>query len=741
MKFSLGAITVLLLSLERFNALVPNQPLAIRHVAGSTFSPALRVAVQDSDVTATKPNADEEIIRIEKNLEWKEITDLSYRNLQKNLKARKIDPIGTTAVLRDRLQMACGGECVVDEAYDKLAGNCNPDDEAVLKMQGFQFVNKANPSFEFDNLVQEIMNKSEMKHWKAATRKLKKLKRYYSNKERPVPEEVYISVLRACMDDRLSGARASIPARRIMEEMADDGYFIPGDIINYCVDNSLGYGKDGTHDTFGGIDCALAMAAVAEQQDKDSEISLISEETYGRLVTFLAKTGDVEYSTAMLKTMITQKSFTPTLGVFADIAISAAKKCPEKVMNVLILCKAAGYELDKVASTVDGRTLLAAGVISAEKMNNDALGLRLLTAAQKAAGCEPDRGDDLVCSSSSFAQRAATLIHRKSINKAVQEGEWKLAVKLMEKMIERSLKPSPVVWRSVVTCCGKNKKSRKATALLLDWVKLYEEREIAKPPLAIFNTVLNACEICDEHELTFVVLEAMKKTYETDGTIITFNIALKRLAREGNVVGCEGIIIGMLEQGIEPIVVSYTTAIGACAAMKQKNSVYAYEWLKRMRSREVQPNLVSYNTALAACLDGKLESSALASKIAAEMLVDIDKQIATGVKPNAYTNVIPNAFTKSLTKQAVKQLRQNWRDGDIDMTVAKATIRTPLLELMDFDRSKRIEGVKQLTEHTVNVATSEDVEGVCETTNAKTETDEMELEYSAVISTHRTAEV
>merc|ERR1740124_2076494 len=109
----------------------------------------------------------------------------------------------------------------------------------------------------------------------------------------------------------------------------------------------------------------------AEQQDKDSEISLISEETYGRLVTFLAKTGDVEYSTAMLKTMITQKSFTPTLGVFADIAISAAKKCPEKVMNVLILCKAAGYELDKVASTVDGRTLLAAGVISAEKMNDE----------------------------------------------------------------------------------------------------------------------------------------------------------------------------------------------------------------------------------------------------------------------------------------------------------------------------------------------------------------------------------
>lgn len=90
----------------------------------------------------------------------------------------------------------------------------------------------------------------------------------------------------------------------------------------------------------------------------------------------------------------------------------------------------------------------------------------------------------------------------------------------------------------------------------------------------MFNTVVNACEICDEEELTLLVLEAMKKTHETDGNIITFNIALKRLARQSNVFGCEGIIIGMLQNEVEPSVVSYTTV---SFYRKEKMAIVAIE--------------------------------------------------------------------------------------------------------------------------------------------------------------------
>ena len=271
-------------------------------------------------------------------------------------------------------------------------------------------------------------------------------------------------------------------------------------------------------------------------------------------------------------------------------------------------------------------------------------------------------------------------------------------------------------------------------------VKLSEAGGIEKPPLRLFNSVVNACEICDEQELTLLVLDAMRKTHETDGNIITFNIALKRLAKVGNVPACEAIIIGMLQQNEEPTVVSYTTAIAACALEGNRNPGMAYEWLKRMRSRNVMPNVISYNTALAACLDGKLASTLLGSKIASEMMVDVDRQLEEGVKGNAYTTVFPDKYTKTLARRLMKQLRENWRSNDIDMRVAKATVRQPLLQLVDFDASDRAKAAAVALE--VAATTAKDVVGEIddEDTDA-TFRDETDLEYAAAASLHRTAEV
>ena len=324
--------------------------------------------------------------------------------------------------------------------------------------------------------MDEITQKAQINHWKVATRKLKQLRKKYANRDggRAIPQDLYLVTLRACMADRLNGARASEPARKIMEEMSDNGYPIPKDVVNYCILNSLGDGPDGTHDDCGGIDCALAMMAASGVAAGLDGVDLIEEETYGRVATVLAKSGDLNEAEAMLRLMIVDKSMTPPLGIFAGIAMVAATSNDAKAtMSVLALAKAAGYQLDNIASTVDGRALLGAGVIAAEKLDNIALGLRLLTAASQAKGCEPDRGDALVASTSSAVQRAAMLIHKKAITKAVEESEWKLAVKVMELLTQRNLKVSPAVWKNVVTCCAKNEKSRKATSLLLDWVSQY----------------------------------------------------------------------------------------------------------------------------------------------------------------------------------------------------------------------------------------------------------------------------
>ena len=247
----------------------------------------------------------------------------------------------------------------------------------------------------------------------------------------------------------------------------------------------------------------------------------------------------------------------------------------------------------------------------------------------------------------------------------------------------------------------------------------------------MFNTVVNVCEVCGEEQLTVKVLDAMKATHKTEGNLITFNIALKRLARQGNTMACEGIIVGMLQNGIEPSVVSYTTAIAACVAEPKKSDV-ALEWIKRMRSRRVTPNVITYNTALASCLDGTLEGSQRASQLAAEMVLEIQRQVDSGIlDKDDYTNIIPDFYTRTLARQLMKQLKANWESGAIDKKVAKTTLRVPLLQLVEFmktDLAELAEKQKQFIKATSNDAAEDDI--VPE-----------ELEYSTAISSHRAAAI
>jgi hypothetical protein len=251
--------------------------------------------------------------------------------------------------------------------------------------------------------------------------------------------------------------------------------------------------------------------------------------------------------------------------------------------------------------------------------------------------------------------------------------------------------------------------------------------------LTLFLSVINACEICNEEELTLVVLDTMKQTHDTEGNLITLNIALKRLAKLGNYIACEGIIIAMLQAGIEPSVVTYTTAIASCASSPDKQPIVAYEWVKRMRSRRVNPNVITYNTALATCLDGKLESTTLASMLAAEMVADVDRQLEEDDEnTDVYTTVVPNAATKLIARDLMQQLKANWEEGSIDKRIATETIRVSLLQLVDFQKS---DAAKQARQRAAERKKEDEDQALA------TSVDEVELEYSAVANVHRSAEV
>lgn len=672
---------------------------------------------------------------------------LTFRELQRECRSLGLEVTGNTAALRARLIGAvCGSSSAGNTVSDvDDSASTTATSNGVKKLTGVSFIDESDSDFDRKYLIDTIMDKCSRGHWKSATRKLKQLQNRFLTQAVDTDEEiqtVYATVLEACSKDRLHGARAAEPARKVMEEMVDRGFPVSKSVANDCVMNCVGIGPGGTHDGFGGIDPALAMLHALETscvKDGSAEAEGLTTpldvDAYARVVEGLCREGAVDEAILMLRAMVVDHSFTPTLNAFASASAAAIKaEANESVLQVMSLAKAAGYELDSVASAEAGRLLLADGVIAAERMDNLALGLRLLTAAQKAEGCLPDRGDDLVASSSRASQRACTLIHRRAIDKAIEDNNWKLSVRLLELMPERSLTPATSCWRKVVNMCAKAEKSRKATDLLLKWVEEAKDGKIEKPPLNVFNTVINVCEICGEEELTLLVLDAMKKTIDTDGNIITFNIALKRLAKQGNTQGCEGIIMGMLQAGIEPSIVSYTTAIAAC--VNAGDPALAEEWLRRLRMRQAKANFHTYNTALAACLEKKdIESTKIGSRIAAQMMEDVGVEMESGYKGSAeFNSAIPDTYTKKLVLELNKQLRDNWRSGEIDMREAKSTVRVPLMKIVDFDRTEAAKQIKKAKEEKAAKKRTLDEDEQAE----RALDDESEIEYNTV---RRTMEV
>lgn len=671
------------------------------------------------------------------------ISKLRFREVRRELERRNLDTSGTFTDMKKRLLLHSDekqGSKHTDENKTTLSLVDEGDLNAAFEAKGITFQNKEDADFDFNNMVQEVLSLSEKVHWKSAARRFKQLIIRFGHASpapRDIPEEVFTKLLKAYMQCRLHGSRAAEPARRAMEEMVSNGFSVPSDVANSCIKDSIGYDKDGSHEGFGGIDTALAMLTAIELS---KEATPISVETYEKLIIAMAREGSVDDALQLLRKNIVEKSSAPSLGVFADVASACIESNnePEKVMTGLAYIKATGYELDNIASTVDGRRTIAAGVIAAEKMNNIGLGLRFLTAASKAEGCEPDRGDTLVANLNPASKRACTIIHRRAIKKAVETNGWKLAVKLLMLMIERGLTPSQSVWRSVVICCAKAEKSQRATALLLDWVDLYKQGQAEKPPLSVFNTVVNACEVCGEEELTVKVLDTMSETHETEGNLITFNIALKRLAKQGNTRACEGIILGMLQAGIEPSVVTYTTAIAACVA-DPKQSDTAMEWIGRMKSRLVRPNVITYNTAFASCMDGSIESTTRASELASSMITDVKEQVDSGIIDRGdYTNIIPNYYTISLAKDLVKQLDELCAKGKFDEELATQT-RVPLLELVDYFNSD----LSELAEKQKNFVNEDEAKQVTDGVESTTEDSDGddELEYYTAITAHRAAVV
>merc|ERR1739842_136007 len=121
------------------------------------------------------------------------------------------------------------------------------------------------------------------------------------------------------------------------------------------------------------------------------------------------------------------------------------------------------------------------------------------------------------------------------------------------------------------------------------------------------------------------------------------------------------------------------------------------------------------------------------------MIGDVKNHVESGIiDPDDYTNVIPNFYTRTLAKNAMEQLEDQVKSGDIDDEDELAA-RKSLMELVDYlksDLAEQADKQKSFVKDEKTTEGSSDDEITIEE-----DVEDEELEYSVAISTHRAAMV
>lgn len=184
-------------------------------------------------------------------------------------------------------------------------------------------------------------------------------------------------------------------------------------------------------------------------------------------------------------------------------------------------------------------------------------------------------------------------------------GQWEKAIKLLEEMWTRGVRPNVVSYTTVISACERGAQWEYALKLL----KEMRERGI-KPDLKAYSASISVCASSRRWEQAWSLLHDMHR----DGIkadVVAYNATLSALEKGNQWEYAMKLFEFMtVEAKLRPDVITYTSLISACA--RAREGVKAVELLRTMQGFDrLRPNTLTYNAAMWACERSQMSSEAL----------------------------------------------------------------------------------------------------------------------------------
>ncbi|KZV51570.1 pentatricopeptide repeat-containing protein chloroplastic-like [Dorcoceras hygrometricum] len=178
---------------------------------------------------------------------------------------------------------------------------------------------------------------------------------------------------------------------------------------------------------------------------------------------------------------------------------------------------------------------------------------------------------------------------------------WKRALEIKEDMTASGVIPNTITWSSLINACAN-------AGLVEQVVKLFEEMLLAggQPNSQCVNILLHACVEACQFDRAFRLFRCWKESGfhqtatvhnqdKTEEFLSTDQMKRSSMPYRHLIMK---ILSSMHETGIQPDVVTYTTAIKVC--VKHNDPKLAFSLFAEMKKYQVKPNMVTYNTILRA---------------------------------------------------------------------------------------------------------------------------------------------
>lgn len=120
------------------------------------------------------------------------------------------------------------------------------------------------------------------------------------------------------------------------------------------------------------------------------------------------------------------------------------------------------------------------------------------------------------------------------------------------------------------------------------------------PSISAYNAVIACAEKLGKVKSLVPLLQEME-SLDIDSNAVTYNIAMRALARKNDWGKAWDLVDEMVDKGIQPTVHTFTTMISCCES--SHNAEQAMIFLDEMDRLNIEADIVAYNAALKVCLE------------------------------------------------------------------------------------------------------------------------------------------